>query len=69
VASQGGVRWAERQERSYVAERLDHLGIEAAVCHEIGLADSLDAQDAHSHERVGFGTATVAMILLGDRGV
>jgi transposase len=49
----------------YVAERLDHLGIVAGVCREIGLADYLDAQDERSHERVGVGTATVAMILNG----
>ena len=29
----------------YVNERLDHLGIVAGVCHEIGLAEWLDAQD------------------------
>jgi transposase len=49
----------------YVAERLDHLGIVAGVCREIGLAKWLDGQDAQSHERVGVGTATVAMILNG----
>jgi len=49
----------------YVAERLDHLGIVAGVCREIGVAEWLDAQDTHSHERVGVGTATVAMILNG----
>jgi transposase len=48
-----------------VAERLDHLGIVAGVCREIGLAEWLDRQDAQSHERVGVGTATVAMILNG----
>jgi transposase len=48
-----------------VAERLDHLGIVAGVCREIGLAEWLDAQDDQSHERVGVGTATVAMILNG----
>jgi transposase len=50
---------------AYVAERLDHLGIVAGVCREIGLAEWLDAQDEQSHERVGVGTATVAMILNG----
>jgi transposase len=50
---------------AYVAERLDHLGIVAGVCREIGLAEWLDAQDTQSHERVGVGTATVAMILNG----
>ena len=49
----------------YVNERLDHLGIVAGVCKEIGLAEWLDAQDEQSHERVGVGTATVAMILNG----
>lgn len=48
-----------------VAERLDHLGIVAGVCREICLAEWPDAQDAQSHERVGAGTATVAMILNG----
>jgi transposase len=50
---------------AYAAERLDHLGIVAGVCREIGLAEWLDAQDVQSHERVGVGTATVAMILNG----
>jgi hypothetical protein len=50
---------------AYVAERLDHLGIVAGVCREIGLATWLDAQDEQTHERVGVGTATVAMILNG----
>jgi transposase len=50
---------------AYVAERLDHLGIVAGVCREIGLAEWLDAQDSQSHERVSVGTATVAMILNG----
>jgi transposase len=50
---------------SYVPERFDHLGIVAGVCREIGLAEWLDAQDEHTHERVSVGTATVAMILNG----
>jgi transposase len=52
-------------QEAYVAERLDHLGIVAGVCREIGLAAWLDAQDTQSHERVSVGTATVAMILNG----
>ena len=52
-------------QETYQAERLDHLGIVAGVCREIGLAEWLDAQDEQSHERVGVGTATVAMILNG----
>ena len=45
--------------------RLDHLGIVAGICREIGLAEELDARDEHLHERVSVGTATVAMILNG----
>jgi transposase len=46
-------------------ERLDHLGIVAGICREIGLAQYLDARDEQHHERVSVGTATVAMILNG----
>lgn len=49
----------------YQTERLDHLGIVAGVCREIGLAASLDAVDEGEHERVSVGTATVAMVLNG----
>jgi transposase len=45
--------------------RLDHLGIVAGLCREIGIAEYLDARDEHTHERVSVGTATVAMILNG----
>src|SRR5581483_7548643 len=50
---------------SYVNERLDHLGIVAGVCQEIGLADWLNAQDPNNRQRVSVGTATTAMILTG----
>lgn len=46
-------------------ERLDHLGIVAGLCQEIGIADYLDARDTHTHERVSVGAATVAMVLNG----
>ena len=49
----------------YVNERLDHLGIVAGVCQEIGLAAWLDAQDPSNRQQVSLGTATVAMILNG----
>ena len=45
--------------------RLDHLGLVAGLCREIGIADYLDARDEHTHERVSVGTATVAMVLNG----
>jgi len=40
----------------YVNERLDHLGIVAGVCQEIGLAAWLDAQDPGNHQQVSVGT-------------
>ncbi len=49
----------------YQTERLDHLGIVAGVCQEIGLAAYLDAFDEQQHERISVGTAVVAMILNG----
>ena len=49
----------------YVNERLDHLGIVAAVCREIGLAEWLDAQEPENRQQVSVGTATTAMILNG----
>jgi len=49
----------------YINERLDHLGIVAGVCQEIGLAAWLDVQDPGNRQQVSVGTATVAMILNG----
>jgi DNA-binding transcriptional LysR family regulator len=49
----------------YMNERLDHLGIVAGVCQEIGLAAWLDAQGPGNRQQVSAGTATVAMILNG----
>jgi transposase len=46
-------------------ERLDHLGIVAGICHEIGLAEYLDALAGPSQQQVSVGTATMAMILNG----
>jgi transposase len=50
---------------SYVNERLDHLGIVAGVCQEIGLATWLDEQDPVNRQQVSVETATMAMILNG----
>jgi hypothetical protein len=44
-------------------ERLDHLGIVAGVCREIGLAAKQDALAGPSQQQVSVGAATVAMIL------
>jgi transposase len=48
-----------------VVEHLNHLGIVAEVCREIGVAEWLDAQEPASRQRVSVGTATVAMVLNG----
>jgi hypothetical protein len=47
----------------YVNERLDHLGVVAGVCEEIGLAAFLDRLASEINHHVSMGTATVAMIL------
>ena len=54
-----------RNVRGIRSERLDHLGIVAGVCQEIGLAGYLDALAGPSQQQVSVGTATVAMILNG----
>jgi transposase len=50
---------------AYATERLDHLGIVAGVCREIGLAEFLDEQAKGSRQKVSVGTATLAMVLNG----
>lgn len=50
---------------SYSNERLDHLGLVAGVCQEIGLAAYLDQLADETKRKVSVGTATVAMILNG----
>ena len=49
----------------YVVEHLNHLGIVAEVCREIGVAAWLDSHDPASRQRVSVGTATVALVLNG----
>jgi transposase len=51
--------------RGMRVERLDHLGIVAGICREIGLAEYLDALAGPSQQQVSVGTATVAMLLNG----
>jgi uncharacterized protein DUF4277 len=46
-------------------EQLDHLGIIAGVCREIGLAEDLDGLAGSAQQRVSIGTARVALILNG----
>src|SRR5499427_5432931 len=51
--------------RGVRVERLDHLGIVAGICREIGLAEYLDALAGPTQQQVSVGTATVAMLLNG----
>lgn len=65
------VGWTPSTERSgemafeVVVEHLNHLGIVAEVCREIGVAEWLNAQEPTSRQQVPVGTATVAMVLNG----
>ena len=47
------------------SQRLDHLGIVAGICNEIGLAETIDAQLADTGRKVSVGQAVQAMILNG----
>src|SRR5262245_28935412 len=49
----------------YVVEHLNHLGIVAEVCREIGVAAWLDQQEPGNRQRVSVGTATLALVLNG----
>ena len=53
------------QEVEYQTERLDHLGIVAGVCQEVGIAEWLDKQAGEGRRSVSVGKATVAMVLNG----
>jgi transposase len=61
-SEKGGIVAGVRVER---VERLDHLGIVAGICREIGLAEYLDALAGPSQQQVSVGTATMALILNG----
>jgi len=50
----------------YETKRLDHLGIVAGICHEIGLVGTINEMlPTRSERKVSCGTATLAMILNG----
>ena len=52
-------------DEEYQNDRLDHLGIVAGVCREIGLVEWLDRQAGERRNLVSIGTATMAMVLNG----
>ena len=47
------------------SQRLDHLGIVAGICNEIGLSEAIDAQIGETGRKVSVGQAVQAMILNG----
>ncbi len=49
----------------FVVEHLNHLGIVAEVCREIGVAEWLNQQEPDNRQQVSVGTATVALVLNG----
>ncbi len=50
---------------NFAVERVDHLGIVAGVCQEIGLVEYFDELDEQAHARVSLGQAVLAMVLNG----
>jgi transposase len=48
---------------TYATERLDHLGIVAGVCHEIGLIEQIDAYVGPTKRKVSVGEAVQAMVI------
>lgn len=54
-----------QRSEEYQNERLDHLGIVAGVCRELGLVEWLDQQAGERRNQVSIGTATMAMVLNG----
>lgn len=49
--------------KRYATQRLDHLGIVAGVCREIGLAEQIDRLVGPSERQVSVGEAVQAMVL------
>ena len=48
---------------SYETQRIDHLGIVAGICQEIGLIDEIDRQVGQSEQKVSVGQGVQAMVL------
>jgi transposase len=56
----------ESENLQVASQKLDHLGLVAATCHDLGIADKVDALlTVHDDRRVSPGKAIVAMIING----
>lgn len=53
------------QDATYKTKRLDHLGIVAGICHEIGLIEEIDEAIGPTERQVSVGQAIQAMVLNG----
>jgi hypothetical protein len=53
------------EEQRYEAQRMDHHGIVAGICHEIGLVEEIDQIVGRGERKVSCGEATLAMLLNG----
>ena len=51
------------RETRYETQRIDHLGIVAGICNEIGLIETIDQQVGASEQKVGCGQGVQAMVL------
>ena len=52
-------------EQRFETKRIDHLGIIAGICHEIGLIEAIDQAVGPSERKVSCGAAVQAMVLNG----
>ena len=52
-------------EQRFETKRIDHLGIVAGICHEIGLIEAIDQAVGPSERKVSCGAAVQAMVLNG----
>jgi hypothetical protein len=50
-------------ETRYETQRIDHLGIVAGMCQEIGLIEEIDRQVGPSEHKLSVGQGTQAMVL------
>jgi transposase len=53
------------EQTAYSTERLDHLGIVAGICHEIGLIERVDTLVGDNDRKVSVGQAVQEMVLNG----
>jgi hypothetical protein len=57
------VSWGINPEMRYETQRIDHLGIVAGICQEIGLIEEIDRQVGPGEQKVSVGQGTQAMEL------